>query len=96
MLRAVDRLDRARHRFFVGDRPAAEALRNRLAVTLFVRDVFGQFEVRGAGPFLFSLPERLAHAAGMLLIDTICRVYLVSGSIIRTTSTIWKCPCLST
>ena len=30
----------------------------------------------------------------MLPIDTIERVYFVSGSIIRTTSTIWKLPCL--
>jgi hypothetical protein len=29
-----------------------------------------------------------------LSIETICRVYLVSGSIMSTTSTIWKCPCL--
>ncbi len=32
--------------------------------------------------------------AGMLSADTICLVYLVSGSIIATTSTIWKWPCL--
>ncbi len=30
----------------------------------------------------------------MLPIDTICRVSFVSGCIIPTTSTIWKCPCL--
>jgi hypothetical protein len=61
MLRVRDRLDRARHRFFLGHGTAAEALRKRLAVALFMRDVFGQFEVGGAGPLLLGLTDRLAH-----------------------------------
>ena len=48
----------------------------------------------GAGPLLLRDAERLADAPGMASAATIERVYFVSGRIMSTTSTIWKCPCL--
>ena len=55
-------IDRVRDRLLLGDRAAAEAARNRLAVAFLVRDVLGQLEVGGTGALVLGAPERLAQA----------------------------------